>query len=126
VDNSILTSIKRVLGIEPDYIQFDPDIIINVNSALMSLTQLGVGPEAGFMITGAVETWTDFLGDRKDLEAVKTFVYLKVRLLFDPPSNAFLVDAMERQIKELEWRLNVQVENAAYVSPVVEGGTTIG
>jgi hypothetical protein len=76
----------------------------------MSLTQLGVGPDTGFLITDATQTWVDFLGDRKDLEAVKTFIYLKVRLLFDPPSSAFVLEAMERQIREIEWRLNIQAE----------------
>lgn len=116
--DSILTSVKKMLGIEDEYTHFDPDIILHVNSVMMTLAQLGVGPEAGFFIADKTKTWVDFLGDRKDLEAVKTYIYLKVRLLFDPPTSAFVLGATERQITELEWRLNVQVDK-----PVVEGGT---
>jgi hypothetical protein len=96
-----------------------------INMAIMSLTQLGVGPETGFIISSDVETWNDFIGDRKDIEGLKTYIYLKVRLVFDPPTNQFLVDAMERQIKELEWRLNTQVDKPI-VETVVEGGTVSG
>lgn len=112
---SILITIKKMLGIEPDYIQFDQDIIIDINSVLMGLAQLGVGVTRSFLITGTDEIWADFLGERKDLEAVKTFVYLKVRLLFDPPANAFVLEAIERQIREFEWRLNVQAETSTSV-----------
>lgn len=108
--DSILTSIKKMLGIEQEYTQFDLDIILNINSVLMTLSQLGVGPETGFAIIGAEETWDDFLGDRTDLESVKSYIYLKVRLLFDPPTSSFVLEAMERQINEFEWRLNVQAE----------------
>lgn len=108
--DSILTSIKKMLGIEEEYTQFDTDILININSALLTINQLGIGPDTGFYITSKTETWTSLLGARIDIEAVKTLVYLKVRLLFDPPSNAFVVDSIERTIKEFEWRLNVQVE----------------
>ena len=107
--DSILISIKKVLGIEQEDTHFDPDIILSINSVLMVLNQLGIGPITGLIITGEEETWTALLGDRKDIESVKIFVYLKVRLLFDPPTNAFLVEAIERQTKELEWRINVQV-----------------
>lgn len=107
--DSILTSIKKLLGIQEDYTHFDTDIIIHINSALMILNQLGVGKE-NFFITSEDETWDDFLGDNKSLEAIKTIVYLRVRLTFDPPSNAFVVDSIERMIKELEWRVNVNAE----------------
>lgn len=118
---SILTSIKKLLGIESEYTHFDPDIIIHINSALMTLTQLGVGPDVGFLITGVDEKWTDFLGDRKDVAGVKTYVLSKVRLVFDPPSNGYLVEAIERQIKELEWRLNVQVDKPVADTTITEG-----
>ena len=108
--NIILTSIKKLLGIEEDQTCFDQDIIMNINSVLMILNQLGIGPNEGFTITGYTETWTDLLGERKDLEAIKTYIYLKVRLLFDPPTSGFVLDSMERNITQLEWRLNVQVE----------------
>ena len=106
---SILDTIKKMLGIESDYTHFDIDIITNINTAFLNLQQIGVGPNSGFSITDNTTKWNDYISE-ENLEAVKTYVYLKVRLLFDPPTNAFLVDAMERQIMEIEWRLNVQVE----------------
>ena len=112
--DSILASIKKLLCIEADYEQFDTDIIIYINSVLMVLIQLGIGPSTGFSISDNSAIWSDLLGDRTDLEAVKTYVYLKVRLVFDPPQNSFLVDSIKNMITELEFRLNAQVE----------GGTT--
>lgn len=106
---SILDTIKKMLGIESDYTHFDIDIITNINTAFLNLQQIGVGPKSGFSITDNTAKWSDYISG-ENLEAVKTYIYLKVRLLFDPPTNAFLVDAMERQIREIEWRLNVQVE----------------
>ncbi|MDF2800237.1 MAG: hypothetical protein K0S61_140 [Anaerocolumna sp.] len=114
--NSILISTKKLLGYEQDFTQFDPDIILFINSVMLSLNQLGVGPSDGFEITGEEETWTDLFGDRKDLSAVKTYVYLKVRLLFDPPTNESLIKSIERQIIEAEWRINAQS------TQTVEGG----
>ena len=113
--DSILTSVKKLLGIEEAYTHFDADVTMHINSVMLSLNQLGVGPETGFMITDSTETWSDLLLDRLDLISAKTFIFLKVKLLFDPPSSGFVVDAMERQIKELEWRLNVQAEKAITV-----------
>ena len=118
--DSILTSIKKLLGIEEDYIHFDGDITMAINSALMVLTQLGIGPQTGFVISDKTATWANFLGDRTDLEAVKSYVHMKAKLMFDPPSNSFLVEAMERHITEFEWRLNVQAELT--VTTTVEGG----
>ena len=110
---SILTSVKKALGITEDYIQFDPELIMFINMAFSVLTQLGVGPASGYMITSESETWSDFLGTTApldtQLEMVKTYVYLKVRLVFDPPTGSVL-DAFNRQISELEWRLNVAVD----------------
>lgn len=128
VNPSILTSIKKSLGIEEDYEQFDPDIIMYINSALMNLNQIGVGPEAGFMIEDKTATWEEYLEARTDLYAVQTYIYLKVRLIFDPPQMGYLVDAINKQIDELVWRLNVQAEglvkmeensNSVYVFPEV-------
>lgn len=99
-----------MLGIEENYTHFDPDIILNINSVLLTLNQLGIGPATGFLITDKEETWASLIGDREDLDAVKTLVYLKVRLLFDPPTNTSTIEAMERQITQFEWRLNVQAE----------------
>lgn len=106
---SILTSIKKLLGIEEFYEHFDQDVITHINSAFFTLNQLGVGPEEGFSIQDKNKTWEAFT-EVSDLEAIKTYVYLKVRLVFDPPQIGHLVEAIRLQITELEWRLNVQAE----------------
>lgn len=106
---SILVSTKKLLGIDKDYDAFDTDIIISINTILNVLYQLGVS-ENPYVITGSSETWFDYLGDRKDLEMIKSFVYLRVKLLFDPPATGVLHEAMERQASELEWRLNFEAE----------------
>ena len=118
---SILTSIKKLLGPEEEYEYFDKDIIIHINSALMVLTQLGVRPSDGFFITDSSAVWTDFLGDTKKLEAVKTYVYLKVRLVFDPPSSSAVIESINRTISELEWRLNVAAETATSEEEIQNG-----
>lgn len=107
---SILTSIKKLLGIAEEYTQFDDDIIIHINSVFLNLTQLGVGPSEGFLIEDDTATWDDFIGDSNQLQAVKSYVYLKVKLLFDPPLSSSVAESMNRMISELEWRLNVAVE----------------
>ena len=110
---SILTSIKKMLGIAEDYVHFDPDIIMHINSVLMTLTQLGVGPSSGFYIEDETTSWTEFIPDMTKLQAVKSYVYLKVRLLFDPSSlGSATLAAYERQILELEWRLNISAEDS--------------
>lgn len=108
--DSILTSIKKLLGIAEEYEHFDPDIVMYINSAFSVLTQLGVGPEEGFRIEDASKTWSEFLYDDPRLEFVKTFIYLKVRLAFDPPLSSAVMEAINRQISELEWRINVTVD----------------
>lgn len=105
--DSILTSVKKLLGVGEEYTHFDDDIIMHINSVIFILTQIGIGPVEGFAITSKDQTWDDFLQGRINIESVKSYVYLKVRLLFDPPSNSFLVEAIERQISEYEWRLNI-------------------
>lgn len=107
---SILDSIKVLLGSNKEDTHFDPEIAIHINSAIMTLTQLGVGPVEGFSIQDKIKTWSDFLGDRTDLEAIKSYIYLKVRLVFDTPTSSFVIAAYEKQIAEFEWRLNVQQE----------------
>lgn len=108
---SILASIKKALGVAPDYTQFDQDIVMHINAVLMILTQLGVGPEEGFEIgEDYSETWEDFIGEDIKINGVPTFVYLKVRLLFDPPLSSALIDSIERHAKELEWRIRERVE----------------
>lgn len=106
---SILESVKKYLGIEPTYTHFDGDLILDINSVFPILYQLGVGPE-GFEISDANESWTEYLGDAAYKSLVRTYVCLKTKLLFDPPSNSFLVEAIKDQIKEIEWRLNVYVD----------------
>lgn len=109
--NSILTSIKKLLGIDVNYTQFDQDIIIHINSVFMILNQLGVGPEEGFVITGSGDTWDSYTTDDKLLESVKSYIYLKVRKMFDPPTTSAVSDSMNSLISELEWRINVLVDN---------------
>ena len=108
--DSILTSIKKLLSITEEYDYFDPDIIMHINTALSTLTQLGVGPSEGFMIEDKTATWSDFISDTKEVISVKTYVYLKVKKVFDPPLSSIVMEAMNENIKELEWRLNVSVD----------------
>lgn len=113
--DSILTSIKKLLGIAEEYTHFDQDIIMHINSVFMILTQLGVGPEEGFVIEDDISIWTDFIPDAAPIkmEAVKSYVYLRVKLLFDSSSlTSPIIEAINRQISELEWRLNVVAESA--------------
>lgn len=107
---SILLNIKKLLGLSAEYVAFDQDIIIHINTAFMSLNQLGIGPEKGVIISGVEETWYELLGDKLDLEGVKTYIYLKVRLVFDPPTSSFVLEAFKKNIEELEFRLKVQAE----------------
>ncbi|MCD8097864.1 MAG: hypothetical protein LUE31_07505 [Lachnospiraceae bacterium] len=109
--DSILTSIKKLLGITEEYEYFDVDVIMNINAAFSVLRQLGVGPDEGFSITDSSAVWTDFLSDDTRLELVKTYVYLKVKLTFDSTSlTSGVIDSINRQISELEWRINVIAE----------------
>lgn len=108
---SILTSIKKLLGISEDDTSFDPDIIMHINSVFMVLRQLGVGPPEGFAIEGEDAVWADYMSDNVLIESVKTYMYMKVRLIFDPPTSAAMIDSMNRLINEFEWRLNVAAES---------------
>lgn len=107
---SILTSIKKMLGITEEYEHFDVDLIMHINSVLSILTQLGVGPSEGFSIKDKNTTWDEFLSDSKKLELVKSYVYLKVRLIFDPPLSSSVTEAINRTISELEWRILVTAD----------------
>ena len=109
--DSILTSIKKLLGITEDYENFDADIIMHINSVFMTLRQMGVGPEEGFFIEDKSATWTDFMGDETKIESVKTYMYMKVRLLFDPPLSSTVIECMNRSISEFEWRLILESES---------------
>lgn len=110
METSILTSIKKLLGIAEDYTEFDEDIIIHINTVFLNLTQLGVGPKEGFSIEDDTAEWEDFIDNSLQLQAVKSYMYLKVKLLFDPPLSSSVIESMNRMIAELEWRLNVAVD----------------
>ncbi len=107
---SILTSIKKLLGIAEEYEDFDADIIMHINSVFSILTQLGVGPSNGFSIEDKEAKWHDFIGEDNNIKMVKSYIHLKVKLLFDPPLSTAVKEAMNQTIKELEWRLNVAVD----------------
>ena len=107
---SILNSIKKLLGIDAEDTSFDGDIIMQINSAFLGLTQLGAGPKTGFSIVDNTETWSSFIGEEPYLGAVKIYVFNKVKLAFDPPPTSFVIDAMNKQTAEIEWRINIAAE----------------
>lgn len=111
MDENILLTIKKLIGLQPDYRIYDADLIIGINSALAALGQIGVGPTEGFVVVDGTELWPEFIGDTKRLETVKQYVYLKVKTIFDPPQSSAAMTAMDNQIKELEWRISVTVDN---------------
>ena len=115
---SILTSIKKLLGIGEDYDKFDVDIITHINTAFSILRQLGVGPKKGFSISGVDDVWNDFIPeDNAQFQDVKTYIYLKVKLVFDPPLSASVIESMKESIHELEWRLNISSDNQSTNNP---------
>lgn len=107
---SILTSIKKLLGIAEEYEHFDADLIMHINSVFSILTQLGVGPSEGFSIEDEVAVWTDFIPEKSKIEFVKSYMHLKVKLLFDPPLGSAVIESMNRTISELEWRIQVAAD----------------
>ena len=107
---SILTSIKKLLGITEEYEHFNQDLVIHINSVFSILTQIGVGPSEGFTIKNEDAVWTDFIQETPRLESIKSYMYLKVKLLFDPPLSSAVMDSTNRMISELEWRINVTVD----------------
>lgn len=112
METSILNSTKKVLGLDSSYTAFDLDIITAINSAFSILHDLGLGPIEGFMIEDETAEWSDFLGvPMHSMNLVKTYVYLKARMAFDPPTTSFLIQATNEQLREYEWRLNVSREN---------------
>lgn len=108
--DSILNSIKKLLGIQAEQKHFDPDIIMHINSVFMDLNQLGIGPEKAFSIEDDTYTWFDFTRDMDRFEAIKSYMYLRVKLLFDPPVNSAVIESIKRDIDRYEWRLNVAAE----------------
>lgn len=117
LEPSILNSTKKILGIEADYTDFDLDIMTHINTVFTILSQLGVGPAGGYMIESADEEWAELLGEDIDLNSIKTYVYLRVRILFDPPTTPHLINALEEQRKELEYRISQHREVTHWVDP---------
>lgn len=113
----ILASVKKTLGIDDSYEIFDADILMHINSVFSTLNQMGIGPADGYMIEDDTAEWDAFLDGDPRRNAVKSYIYLRVRLLFDPPSTSYLIDAMKTQITEMEWRINVYREETAWVDP---------
>lgn len=111
MNESILNSIKKLLGLSPDYDAFDTDLYLHINSVFSILQQLGVGPKEGFRLVNDDQIWNDFITNDEKLKDVITYVYLKVKLVFDPPTNSSILKANEELIKELEWRLNVAADD---------------
>lgn len=117
MSDSILNTTKKNLGLNDDYTAFDADVILYINGVFSTLNQLGIGPVEGFSIADNTATWTSFLGTDAKLNSVKTYMYLSVRLLFDPPQTAHHLDAIQKQIQELGWRLNTVREMTEWVAP---------
>lgn len=110
MSENILPSIKKVLGVPDSDTNFDDDIIMHINTCFATLNQIGLGPSEGYSISGPSDTWISVFGSDNNLNPIKTYVYLRVKLLFDPPATSFAIAAMEKQIEQLEWRLNVYAE----------------
>lgn len=119
MEQSILKSIKKLLHIPPENDEFDPDVIIHINSAFSDLHQLGLGPDTEFMIEDQTKVWTEYIGSDEYIQSVKTYVYLSVRLVFDPPTTSFAIEAFQKQILEKAWRLNVQREGEKWQDPTL-------
>lgn len=109
--DSILSSIKKALGITEEYAVFDADLIMHINTVLNILTQMGVGKNKGFTIIDSTSLWNDFIPEGEVLEMVKSYVYMKVRLMFDPPASSSVMESMNRMISELEWRIYVEADS---------------
>ncbi len=126
MENSILTSTKKILGIADSYTAFDLDIITHINTTFSTLNQLGIGPIEGFAIDDNGALWTDLNLPLNQLSMVRTYVYLKTRMIFDPPSTSFVIEAMDKQISEHEWRLSSYREDLIPlpVDPVLEEEVT--
>ena len=107
MEESILKTIKQLIGCPDDFEQFDLDLMIHINSAFATLTQLGVGPKEGYRITGVDNVWNEFEDDAQKLSLIKDYVYIKTRLLFDPPTTGSLMDSLKEELKEMKWRLYI-------------------
>lgn len=118
MEDSILISTKKILGLDESYTAFDQDVMTHINSVFLNLHQLGIGPLEGFMIEDRGDEWEDFLPAGIELNSVKTYVYLRVRMIFDPPTTSYHLEAAKEQIREIEWRLNTHREGTQWVLPV--------
>ena len=117
MSESILTSTKKMVGIDEGYTAFDLDIINHINTVFSDLNQLGVGPAEGFMITDASAVWSDFLAGDLRMNNIKTYIYFRIRLMFDPPTTSYLITALDEQRKELEWRISAYREQNSWTDP---------
>ncbi|QEQ93870.1 hypothetical protein SEA_KARDASHIAN_5 [Streptomyces phage Kardashian] len=113
----ILVSVKKVLGLPESDTSFDVDITMHINSAMARLNQLGIGPDEGFVVESDTDTWDSFLGTDPRLSQVRTYVYMSVRLVFDPPGTSYAIDSMKEQIDKFEWLLNAQREETRWTDP---------
>ena len=111
VSESILNSIKKLLNISKDEHAFDTDIIIHINSVISALLQIGIGPSEGFRVSDESDTWQDYIADEQKIDYIKTYIYLKVKMIFDPPLNSSLMQSFNETIRELEWRLHINYES---------------
>lgn len=116
--DSILNTTKKALNLDADYDAFDPELIMHINSVFSTLHQLGIGPDQGFRIDDDSVLWSSFLNGDDRLNNVKTYMYLRVRLIFDPPGTSFVIAAIEKQIEELTWRINAQREDEQWTAPI--------
>lgn len=114
MDESILTSIKKFIGIPEDYKVFDPDLILLINSEFSTLHQVGVGTSSAFRIEDESSVWSDFSGDKDYIESVKELIGIRVKMIFDPPANSFVMEALKSKADELTWRLNVADDPAVH------------
>lgn len=122
--DSILTSIKKLLGLTEECTEFDADIIMHINSVFLTLQQIGVGPEEGFAISDSSQTWNDFIPEGLILNSIKSYMSLKVRLLFDPPASSVVVESMNRMVDQFEWRINVAAESVTSTQSNGEEGNS--
>lgn len=121
MEDSILDDVKKLLGITSDYTAFDAEIIMYINSVILILSQLGVGKDSLFRITDSSSTWGDYLSEEDDIEAIKTYMGMKVKLMFDPPSGGTAMEALKSVCSEFEWRINVQVDKYEHQKEVEYG-----
>jgi hypothetical protein len=117
VASSILNDVKKLLGMDATYTAFDTDVIIHINSVFNVLWDLGIGPTTGFMIMDDTATWDAFVGTDLNLNSVKSYVFLRVKRLFDPPTTSFAIESTDRLIQEAEWRLSVKREGESWTDP---------